>query len=297
MQALEQLLDLNLKKNYLFDLNHLAVLDLVGEHARDFLQGQVSCDVREVNESIMRQGVLCNLKGRILALLDILAYQGLKLILPEDMLTSTQNVLEKSAALSRVKINPSFQYDIFGFYFQNEADLTPFDSTIHNERCSVIPFEHGCAYSRGQQLLILLIDKSKSHLITTPFIQNNQYKDALCWHALSLAAGQFELYPETRGLFLPHRLGLHESGHLSFNKGCYKGQEIIARTHYRATLKHTFKIIHTETTLSLQRGMPLLSEDQTTEIGELIDFCRLNDKQVILATSLLNGLTNVFLPQ
>ena len=297
MQALKQTLGLDPQKNYLFDLNQWSVLDIIGEPARDFLQGQISCDVREVNENTMRQGVLCNLKGRILALIDVLEHQGLKLVLPHNMLESTQNVLGKSAALSRVKICPSTQYDIFGFYLQNQADLTPLDTKINNERCMVTSLEHGCAYSRGGDLFILMIDKTKSHLITTPFIEKKQWQDESCWHALSLAAGQFEIYPETRGLLLPHRLGLHETGHFSFDKGCYKGQEIIARTHYRATLKHSFKIIQTETSASLQRGMPLFNTDQTTEIGELIDFCRLNDKQVILAASLLNNSPNVFLPQ
>ena len=214
-------LQLETDKNYLFDLDNYGVLDLVGENARDFLQGQISCDVREVGQNIMRQGALCNLKGRILALLDVLEYDGLKLILPTNMLESTKSSLDKSAILSRVKITPSSQYCVFGFFLQNTTDLCPFDANTNIKDHLILPINNGCAYHRGNNLFIVLIEKSKADLITAPFIKNGQWRDSLDWHATSLAAGQIEIYPETRGLFLPHRLDLHKTGHLSFNKGCY----------------------------------------------------------------------------
>ncbi|MFZ4076949.1 MAG: YgfZ/GcvT domain-containing protein [Legionellaceae bacterium] len=275
------------KKNYLFNLNHLGILDLLGPSSREFLQGQISCDVREVSTSQMRQGALCNLKGRVLALMDVVDHEGLKVILPAALHESTQASLNKPAALSRVLIKKDETYDVYGFYLQNNEDICIFDKKKETERYDVIPLEGGCVYSRGHNLFIVILDKAKRDAFVAPFIKNNQWLDRHPWHIQSLRVGQFEIYPETRGLFLPHRLGLHESGHLSFNKGCYKGQEIIARMHYRSTLKHTLKIMERETTDMLAPGQPLFSEDKQTQLGEIIDVAPMEEHHVIVVASVL----------
>ena len=62
---------------------------------------------------------------------------------------------------------------------------------------------------------------AKLEKIKTPFIQNNLLQNEQTWHALRLQHGEIQIYPESRGLFLPHRLGLQHTGHLNFNKGSW----------------------------------------------------------------------------
>lgn len=274
-------------KNYLFELPYLQSLAVIGERAAEFLQGQLSCDMRQVTGNMMRQGAMCNLKGRILALLDIIDWHELQLILPRDLLGDTQNSLHKTAMLSRVKLEPTAAYQFYGFYLLNPNDLLPAQISLPVERFSLTQADDRCCYNLGDNLFICLIKNENASSLTREFIHNQQFRGSLAWHHLQLRHKQVLIYPETRGLFLPHRLDLHRSGYLSFDKGCYKGQEIIARTHYRAKLKHGLRLFTIETDEPLLVGKNLLDPVNETEIGELIDFSPQGNNHYLIATSIL----------
>jgi tRNA-modifying protein YgfZ len=274
-------------QNTLFDLPHLSALNILGEKSSEFLQGQISCDAHHVDTHHMRQGALCNLKGRVLALPDVLSWHGLKLILPQNLLEKTQNSLTKTAMLSRVTLEPAPHYHMFGFYLHDTKQALPLEGAWPSEKNAVLAQDNACAYHLGENFYIILVDTSILEAIKAPFIQQDTFQNADSWHALRLQHGDIQIYPESRGLFLPHRLGLQNTGHLNFDKGCYKGQEIIARTHYRAKLKHAMKIFIIESQEALKPGLRIMTEDGTREVGELVDFCSIGNSQCMIAASLL----------
>ena len=276
-------------KNYLFDLSYLKGLQVIGDKAKEFLQGQVSCDVRDVTSLQMRQGAICNLKGRVLALLDIIDWAaiGVHLILPADLLSETQASLAKTAIFSRVTLRPADNYEIVGFYLQNPKDIIPFELELPNTALGVVSNDDYYCYYLGDNLYIYLVKKNKNATIKDNFIKKSQWRGSLAWHALQLQQKRIEIYPESRGMFLPHRLGLQLSGYLNFNKGCYKGQEIIARTHYRAKLKHELALFIIKSTEALQSGQKLFEGHNDIEIGELIDYCPLPEGCFLLSASIL----------
>ncbi|KTC86693.1 YgfZ/GcvT domain-containing protein [Legionella brunensis] len=274
-------------KNYLFELANLGILSIVGEGAQEFLQGQLTCDLRQVTINSMRQGAQCNLKGRILTLLDVIYWHHFQLILPSDLFSETQNSLTKTAMLSRVKIEPNHSCQIFGFYLNNPRDILPFDIELPAEQFSVKQTEEFVSYCLGDNLYILVAKKEKAEALVNPFRQTAQYRGSLAWHYLQLSNKQLQIYPETRGLFLPHRLDLHLSNHISFEKGCYKGQEIIARTHYKAKLKHGLRLFTIESKEPLFAGKKLFDLSGKKEVGELIDFCPLGNDHSLIAVSIL----------
>lgn len=81
------------------------------------------------------------------------------------------------------------------------------------------------------------------------------------------------IYPETSEQFLPHDLNLHQLGAMSFTKGCYTGQEIIARMQYRGKLKNHLYQAHSENTTAPIRGNPIYTENK--EAGTMVDYVRL----------------------
>ena len=277
------------KKNYLFDLSYLTGIHVGGEQAQQFLQGQLSCDLREVNHHQMRQGALCDLNGRVLALLDIVNWKdrGFQLILPKDLQAATQAALAKTALFSRATLQPSIQYICLGFHLQNPLDIQPFDHQLSNTAYEVIYQTNACCYCLGNNFYIFLIDPSEAPAVRDQFIKNNQWRGSLAWHALQIEYQRVDIYPESRGLFLPHRLGLQLSGYLSFNKGCYKGQEIIARMHYRAKLKHELKIFKIKMASPLYSGQKIFSDQGKTEIGEIIDYSPIGNSEFIIAASII----------
>lgn len=88
------------------------------------------------------------------------------------------------------------------------------------------------------------------------------------WKYFDIAANIPDLYPETSGKFLPHDINLPALKGVSFKKGCYTGQEIIARMHYRGKLKTHFRRITIESVTPPQRGSDI-DTDNT-----IVDYCQ-----------------------
>ena len=265
------------QKNYLFDLSYLSLLRVDGSRAKEFLQGQLTCDLRDINSKHMRQGALCDLKGRVLTVMDVVEWenQGLYLILPDDLLEETQKALAKPAMFSKVSLQKEDSHRLLGFYLQNPSDTLPIGITLPSQAHTATHSHNYCCYALSAQDYVIILPSQQHHLIQ-PFLEKNQWRGSLAWHALQLEQKQMSIYPESRGLFLPHRLELHQSGHINFNKGCYKGQEIIARVHYRSKPKHKLHLLTITTEQSLRSGDVLLSEEKQ-EIGLIIDYSPIRD--------------------
>lgn len=280
-------LRLNKEKNYLFDLSYLGVLNIDGDKSAEFLQGQLTCDINQLSDIHMIQGAQCNLKGRILALMDVIQWNGIKLVLPKDILEATQNSLSKTALLSRVQIKPNEDLRLFGFYLQNQKDIVPDSIFLPKEHYAQAQSTSFCYYHLGNGFYIFAVEKDVTEEFLAPFVDKNQLLGSLTWHSLRLNQHQLSIYPESRGLFLPHRLSLHQTQYLSFQKGCYKGQEIIARTHYRATLKHDLRLFTINTHEALYSGQKLFNSYDSQEIGELVDYSCIGVNSFLIAVSLL----------
>jgi folate-binding protein YgfZ len=273
-------------KNMLFELPYLTLLDVSGNATQSFLQGQLTCDVQEVSANQMRFAALCNLQGRVIALMDVIQRSNLQLVLPKNLSEKVTRVLSKPAAFSRVQIQSLPNMSVFGFYLASKDDVTPFQCQLPETPHAMINNEYGCCYSLGNQAYLIIVESQKKAALIEPFIQKQQLNDAASWHALRLNQGHIEIYPNSSGLFLPHRLDLHLKGYLNFKKGCYRGQEIIARTHYRATLKHTLKQLTMTTAAPPLCGMKIKTLEGS-EMGELIDFYPIHKHEYRIAASML----------
>ncbi len=278
-----------MQQNLLFDLPHISALTLHGSEAKSFLQGQISCDVSGVNATHIERGAFCNLKGRILALADVIEWQHeLMLILPQNLIEKTNKSLSKTACLSRVSLNENTNIHALGFYLKDEQFTLPIEGFHAIDQHACIIQDNVCAYHLGNGFYIILTESIETYrAMKTRFEKEKALKDNKAWHLYRLLEGDVQIYPESRGLFLPHRLGLHNKGYLSFDKGCYKGQEIIARTHYRAKLKHGLHTFPMKTTHALSPGLRLMTEDGQQELGELVDFCPMENDETMLAASML----------
>ncbi|RAP36371.1 hypothetical protein B1207_09545 [Legionella quinlivanii] len=269
----------------LFDLSYLALIEVTGNKSMEFLQGQLSCDVSKVTSDQMRQGAFCNLKGRILSLADIISWQHYYLVVPNDLCDKTIESLNKPAMLSRVKLQAVSDFSIFGLYAPpGSLPLAHLGIELPKQQYKLVSNDDFCCYSLGNNYYQII---SRSDDLKNSFIAQEQFYGSLAWHQLQLRRKQIEIYPSSRGLFLPHRLDLHLAGYLDFQKGCYKGQEIIARTHYKAKLKHKLAIYLIETDEPLVLGQRILADDRNSELGELVDFCPLENNHYLAAASIL----------
>jgi folate-binding protein YgfZ len=221
--------------------------------------------------------------------MDIIHWQGLKLILPQDILEQTKNSLSKVAMLSRVSVGEEIELLAYGFYLQNPEDIVPHSLFLPKDLYAKAEGEHCCYYHLGNGFYIFVVEKSAADELMHPFSERNQLLGSLTWHTLRLHKHELSIYPESRGMFLPHRLDLHKTQYLNFDKGCYKGQEIIARTHYKATLKHELRTYIINSQHELFSGQKLFKVDANIEIGELIDYTYLDDHKYLIAVSILKN--------
>ncbi|PJD93877.1 MAG: folate-binding protein YgfZ [Legionella sp.] len=281
-------------KPFVFDLSYLSVLDVLGDAASSYLQGQLSCHLDEVTTEQMRPGAQCNLQGRIMALLDVVMWEGLHLVLSKDILPFTQMSLGKSALFSRVTLKENTDLQVLGLYVPKGLDFSDVGCVIPKEPYAVTHTQDYCGYALSDTLCLLLCKPAYKEAFLAQFPLQQQ-RGSLAWHALELEIPRLSIYPNTRGLFLPHRLDLQHTPYISFNKGCYKGQEIIARTHYRAKLKHHLKSFMLTVKDPLFAGQKMYADLKQSEIGEVIDVCPLGaDTYRVLVSILLDHPSNVY---
>jgi tRNA-modifying protein YgfZ len=281
----QELLLLQHHKNYLFDLSYLTAIELNGALAAPFLQGQLTCDMNQLSAHHIKQGALCNLKGRILCLMDVILWNHIYLLMPQDLAEATCNTLSKTAVLSKVTLQEKSHIKIFGFLLQNPDDLRPYHGGYPESPFGLTYSPDLCCYHLGCGFFIFMVNSLCHPEFSSQFLKQQQLLGSLTWHALRLSHKQLDIYPNSRGLFLPHRLDLQDTHYLSFNKGCYKGQEIIARTHYRATLKHELNIYKIKTREPLYSGQKAFRVDNPAEYGELIDYAPLGHGEYFIALS------------
>jgi len=223
-----------------YRLDDLGVLRFQGPDTRAFLQGQLSNDLSALRpETLLRAG-LHNPQGRTLALLALAATGADEVlaVLPRALLASVAATLKRYVLRAKVRIDDvSGDFSIFGA----STAAAPAERTSTPESAGT--FLAGYAQDRG---LLLLPSADPA-----PFGEARSPGD---WRALDIASGLPQIYASTAGQFVAQMLNLDCIGAISFSKGCYTGQEVIARAHYRGRVKRRMQRFLSESAAQLAPG-------------------------------------------
>jgi folate-binding protein YgfZ len=281
--SLDKELAFSKQTNYLFDINYLRLIHVKGTKAREFLQGQFTCDVNKVSSHLIQPGAFCNTKGRILALFYILQLEDeLCLVLPQDLVDDTVNSLHKAAQFSGVTFEEDSTVSFMGILNNIEVPAT---YSLPKEKFEILHQENPIISLGNNTYLALLREKTEIRFIKQ-FGDAVELRGSIAWHYLRLLDSECQIYPNSRGVFLPHRLDLQDTAYISFSKGCYRGQEIIARTQYKAKRKHGLKIFTVNVFKGFTPGQRIYNQEGS-EIGELVDFAPLSNNTTLIALSIL----------
>lgn len=215
-----------------YALPSLGILKVSGKDAAIFLQGQLSCDVLslELNQSVL--GCCCTPQGRVQSLFRVFRDANhYYLRLPKTLMETTLQHLKKYAIFSKVVLSDdSEHWQIFG---------------------SDAPLAEWIGYPvLGNRFEYYLPNETVMPIATA---------SEAAWHLLEIKAGIPRLYPETVNLFTPHDLNLPALGGVNFQKGCYTGQEIVARMEHRGKLKHHLELHQLPKNSAYQPGQELQS--------------------------------------
>jgi len=229
------------QNTYYCELPQLGLITLAGPDAAKFLQGQVTSDVRELAQGVSQLGAQCNLKGRIMANFRALQMtpELIALCVATDLITETIASLNKYIVFSKAKLHDSrSQFSLIGLYGADAA-------VIASDYFGGVPAAHnGWTEHRGNYLLKLdeqryecWINTNSLPEFTALITSKATQSDANLWNLLDIRAGIAWVNAATRELFTPQALNYQLINAISFRKGCYTGQEIVARMHYRGKLK------------------------------------------------------------
>lgn len=223
-------------------LKEEALLRISGPDTLAFLQGQLTCDTRALSPSRALPGAFCTPQGRVTG--DFLLCQPG----PEQVLLRLRRSVAGhfAAALGKYMVFSRAQLDGDDSQWRLIALWGGSAGEVARDLCGSSPgARYGTVAGEGWQLV--QIDEAGQqfecyvHSTAEGWLARLEARaeqaPAGWWRALQVAGGVPRIEAQTSGEFLPQALNYDLTGHVSFNKGCYTGQEIIARLHYRGRPK------------------------------------------------------------
>ncbi|MDA0789867.1 MAG: folate-binding protein [Proteobacteria bacterium] len=233
---------MNTLERNLFRLSKFGFLAVTGRDAHKFIQGYTTCDVNKLGPD-KHLGAICNLQGRMLTnfrIADIA--DGLLLRMHQDRILPTIAFLSKYIVFSKATLaDVSDDWQCYGLIGDTPA---PVEGEVH-----------------------LTLPDGRTEIWRRSAYQDTS-ENTLIWDQQECAAGSAWISEASAEQFLPQMIGLHARRGIDFDKGCYLGQEIIARAQYRGALKRR---LYRGTTAAPQQPGSTLMDATGKSIGMIID--------------------------
>lgn len=202
-----------------------AVLHITGEDASDFLRAQLTTDVQRLDQQEHGFSAWCDAKGRALVIFRVVVTEtGFLLTLPAPLVEATIRRLRMYVLRAKVEITDvSSDWALSGLTAATSARI-PDNGVVIQEDDSYL-LGMGAGHDRGA----LHIQPAAQAGDTRPIEGND-------WQLFEIDAGLPEVTTATSAAFVPQMLNLHWLDGIDFDKGCYPGQEVVARLQYRGRL-------------------------------------------------------------
>ncbi len=278
---------------YFCPLAHEGILAVRGPDASKFLQGQLTCNLNYLVSS-SSLGARCTPKGRMQSSFRILPQgDGFLLAMASELLDAQCADLKKYAVFSKVHVlDESSQWSRFGLY-RGDAVL--------NQLGLELPVD-GEPLAQAGELLALRLRDGRAEL-WVPAEQAAAIQQRLAeqlpqaplndWLLAQVRAGIGQVFAATRELFIPQMINLQAIGGVSFKKGCYAGQEIVARMQYLGKLKRRMYRLSLPAEQVPDIGADLFSPVHATSVGNVVLAAQAQDQVELLAVvqedALLDG--------
>ncbi len=251
------------------------LIEIKGPDSAKFLQGQVTCDVRELAEQTTRLGAQCNIKGRMLLCFRALQSDSERILLRvhPGLVAHGLASLGKYIVFSKAKladVTPNYRY--LGIYGANATHMI-------KEVFAVELAEDNAWQAANDHVIIRIAENryecwvaanagetvwDKLSVNAIPASQN-------LWNLLNIQAGIGDITRDTYEAFTPQAINFQLVNGINFRKGCYTGQEIVARLHYRGTLKrHMYRFEFTASDKHLPTPGTELKNAAGKTVGEVI---------------------------
>jgi folate-binding protein YgfZ len=246
------------KLSDLYQLNNRVLLNLSGKDVQSFLQGQFSNDINALEEGTVQINAYCQHQGKIIALIWVMK-------IDEDFYVSFPADLEEVVA-KRLNM------------FKMMSDVTISDVTDKVIQLGIIqPGKQKLSdlYQLNTQQSIALVDN----------VDGINLSNSEIWEQACIESGLPEVYLNTSEQFVPQLLNLDidEVG-VSFTKGCYPGQEVVARLHYLGKSKRRLRTFECEGDIVVGDELIATHSTSSKASGMVVRHVKLETKFLCLAT-------------
>ncbi|EMJ3469906.1 tRNA-modifying protein YgfZ [Vibrio harveyi] len=269
-------------------LDNLGMITMVGDDKKSYLHGQVTCDVVSLEKDQSMLGAHCDAKGKVWSVFRLFHHNdGYAMVQPKSAIEVELKEIKKYAVFSKVTIEESNDI-VLGVAGEN-ADA--FISTLNADSGDVRTVEGGTAVkvTPNRWLLALtaeaaqsLLEDSKATLTTHEL-----------WTRFDIEAALPYVAADAQNEHIPQALNVQALGGISFTKGCYTGQETVARAKYRGTNKRAMYIVKGVTAEALGEGAIELERsvgENWRSVGALLTHYQFSDNQAIGLIVLPNNL-------
>jgi len=257
----------------LCDLSQFGTLRVSGEEAQAFLQNLLSNDIREVSAARAQFSSFNSPKGRMLASMLIWRNgDGYLLQLPRVLCEPMRKKLGMYVLRAKVKISDASDEIV-------SLGLSGTDAQeILGKQFGELP-QLPLGFIDTEQAGVLKLSDTRFQISTAAqyastlwqsLSQHAQPAGSACWDWLSIRAGIPVILPQTQEQFVPQMANFELIGGVSFKKGCYPGQEIVARMQYLGKLKRRMYLAHLDSSEAPQPGDELFSADMEGQTSGMI---------------------------
>lgn len=275
--------------NFITDLSHLALIDVSGGDAVDFLNGQFTTNIKQLAEKHLQFSAWCNPKGLVKATFYIYRHEtGFNILLPAILrdsfikqlqmyiMRADVNLVDKSNILIRV-----------GIQTNNKLLTELIDSVPEQDDDIKIQKDFHCLRAFGSknisQRYIIIGPIERIRTLWKDFSTYSYPVGAALWELLDIKAAYPWLSSQTTEKFLPQMLNLDLIDGLDYQKGCYPGQEIIARLHFRGQLKRSLYLATCSLDARPEISDQLYINNHKNSVGVVINVQPSKEKYYLLA--------------
>ncbi|MFQ3206405.1 MAG: folate-binding protein YgfZ [Glaciecola sp.] len=271
-------------------LNSLGCITMSGPQAKDYLQGQVTIDVTKMTPDAARFGAHCDFKGKAWSVFTALLNNDVfHLIMRKSALEKSLSEFKKYGVFSKVDIQQA-NAELSFFGVSGSATVSAINSLftdLNDQHLSVTNNEFGSAIclNRSNPRYILALNVAGAALLSKLTNADN-YEDESHWEAMDVLDGIPYIEAQTSNQFVPQMLNLQAVAGIDFDKGCYMGQETVARTKFLGRNKRaSYILIHQGVDISeaLNPGDALEKQagDNWRSGGTILQSAVLDDKTVV----------------
>lgn len=225
----------------LMSLDDWASVTLTGPDRLEYLQGQVTTDVRELKPDRQIICAHCNAKGKMWSNMRLFHQgEGFAFIERSSLLNGQVNELKKYAVFSDVFINQDIDAVLLGIAgHQARETLAEIFDVLPNEQHSVVQQQDSTLlhFALPKERFLLVTNATQAELLFGKISSKAQLNNSQQWLALDIEAGYPIIDEINSAQLIPQAVNLQALEGISFTKGCYSGQEMVARAKYRGANK------------------------------------------------------------